>query len=128
MEETCVRRERAEWDGEVGNGGEGRGGSRCEGGVAPAINSEESARFAGDSEREAGGCRGKGGGKRVCGSGGSKSVCERMIAAFLDFQVVEEAECNRKIKEDNDNSVTISTIHHRHATASFRACVAHVLA
>ena len=39
-------------------------------------------------------------------------MCEQTIAAFLDFQVVEEAECNRKIKEDNENSITISTIHH----------------
>ena len=42
----------------------------------------------------------------------AKSECERGIGAFLDYQVVEEAESNRKIKEDNDNAVTISTIHH----------------
>ena len=41
-----------------------------------------------------------------------KSECERGIGAFLDYQLVEEAECNRRIKEDNDNAVTISTIHH----------------
>ena len=43
---------------------------------------------------------------------GKMSGCARVMAAFLDFQLIEEAECNRQIKADNENSVTISTIHH----------------
>ena len=39
------------------------------------------------------------------------SICEAQIRVFLDVQFVEEAKDNRIIREDNQNSVTLSTVH-----------------
>lgn len=46
------------------------------------------------------------------GDGRELSVCEQRIAGFLDVQLIEEGNCNRQIKDDNKNALTLSTIHH----------------
>jgi hypothetical protein len=80
---------------------------------AEALRGDVGAEAAGEPAAGAGqrgkDCEGAG---KLQGGTAVKSECERGIGAFLDYQLVEEAECNRRIKEDNENAVTISTIHH----------------
>ncbi|EKX51974.1 hypothetical protein GUITHDRAFT_134285 [Guillardia theta CCMP2712] len=56
-------------------------------------------------------CQWHEGGRTSAGGGEVLSPCQRAIAVFLDHQLVEESEHHAKFKFDNEDAVTLSTIH-----------------